>query len=246
MARKDGSWYGGRRGRGSGHLQGHLGRTCGRRTPPPGNPGTYPATGSRRQRRRMRAYYDENRVAMRTDRRFHAADVELAGGYLQVAPAVAEKAGARYRGAGARVVGRSTDGHRGHPGSRRRRAPQATDRSAALVDTAVAQTQRDLPATGADPRTARARATAGQTRRNAARGVSKSRRCARHGQRRQHRCRSHRAGRDATPNEQHSDGAHGRAARLVRPASLRSGPTTDHGCLGQTMHADNVRIAEID
>ena len=39
----------------------------------------------------MKTYYDENRVVMGTDRRFHAADVELAGGYLQVVPAVAEK-----------------------------------------------------------------------------------------------------------------------------------------------------------
>ena len=39
----------------------------------------------------MKTYYDENRVVMRTDRRFHATDVELAGGYLQVVPAVAEK-----------------------------------------------------------------------------------------------------------------------------------------------------------
>ena len=38
----------------------------------------------------MKTYYDENRVVMRTDRRFHAADVELAGGYLQIVPAVAE------------------------------------------------------------------------------------------------------------------------------------------------------------
>ena len=37
----------------------------------------------------MRTYFDQNRLVSRTDRRFHATDIELAGGFVQIVPAVA-------------------------------------------------------------------------------------------------------------------------------------------------------------
>ena len=39
----------------------------------------------------MRTYFDQNRLVSRTDRRFHATDIELAGGFVQVVPAVAAR-----------------------------------------------------------------------------------------------------------------------------------------------------------
>ncbi len=36
----------------------------------------------------MRTYFDQNRLLKETDRRFHAADIELAGGFMQIVPAV--------------------------------------------------------------------------------------------------------------------------------------------------------------
>ena len=41
--------------------------------------------------RDLATYHDQNRVIHETDRRLHAADMELSGGYIQVVPAVAEK-----------------------------------------------------------------------------------------------------------------------------------------------------------
>ena len=39
----------------------------------------------------MRTYFDQNRLVSRTDRRFHATDIELAGGCVQIVPAVAAR-----------------------------------------------------------------------------------------------------------------------------------------------------------
>lgn len=39
----------------------------------------------------MRTYLDQNRILHETDRRFHAADLEMAGGYVQIVPAVVER-----------------------------------------------------------------------------------------------------------------------------------------------------------
>ena len=39
----------------------------------------------------LATYHDENRLIHETDRRLHAADMELSGGYIQVVPAVAKK-----------------------------------------------------------------------------------------------------------------------------------------------------------
>ena len=39
----------------------------------------------------LATYHDQNRLIHETDRRFHAADMELSGGYIQVVPAVAKK-----------------------------------------------------------------------------------------------------------------------------------------------------------
>ena len=39
----------------------------------------------------MKTYFDQNRLIHETDRRFHAADIELAGGFVQVVPAVADR-----------------------------------------------------------------------------------------------------------------------------------------------------------
>ena len=39
----------------------------------------------------MRTYFDQNRLVSQTDRRFHATDIELAGGYVQIVPAVAAR-----------------------------------------------------------------------------------------------------------------------------------------------------------
>ena len=39
----------------------------------------------------MRTYFDQNRLVGRTDRRFHATDIELAGGFVQIVPAVAAR-----------------------------------------------------------------------------------------------------------------------------------------------------------
>lgn len=39
----------------------------------------------------MKTYFDQNRLAPESDRRFHAADLELSGGYVQVVPAVVER-----------------------------------------------------------------------------------------------------------------------------------------------------------
>lgn len=36
----------------------------------------------------MRTYFDQNRLLKETDRRFHATDIELAGGFIQIVPAV--------------------------------------------------------------------------------------------------------------------------------------------------------------
>ena len=36
----------------------------------------------------MKTYFDQNRLLKETDRRFHATDIELAGGFVQVVPAV--------------------------------------------------------------------------------------------------------------------------------------------------------------
>ena len=39
----------------------------------------------------VRTYLDQNRLTTECDRRFHAADLELAGGVVQVVPAVVER-----------------------------------------------------------------------------------------------------------------------------------------------------------
>ena len=39
----------------------------------------------------MRTCFDQNRLVSQTDRRFHATDIELAGGYVQIVPAVAAR-----------------------------------------------------------------------------------------------------------------------------------------------------------
>lgn len=39
----------------------------------------------------LATYHDQNRLLHETDRRLHAADMELSGGYIQVVPAVAKK-----------------------------------------------------------------------------------------------------------------------------------------------------------
>ena len=39
----------------------------------------------------MRTYFDQNRLVNETDRRFHASDIELGGGYVQIVPAVAAR-----------------------------------------------------------------------------------------------------------------------------------------------------------
>ena len=39
----------------------------------------------------MRTYLDQNRLVKQADRRFHAADLERAGGVVQVVPAVVER-----------------------------------------------------------------------------------------------------------------------------------------------------------
>lgn len=39
----------------------------------------------------MRTYFDQNRIMQGTDRRFHAADIEMEGGRLQTVPAVASR-----------------------------------------------------------------------------------------------------------------------------------------------------------
>lgn len=41
--------------------------------------------------RDLATYYDQNRLIHGTDRRLHATDMEMAGGYVQIVPAVAEK-----------------------------------------------------------------------------------------------------------------------------------------------------------
>ena len=39
----------------------------------------------------LATYHDQNRLIHETDRRLHAADMELSGGYIQVVPTVAKK-----------------------------------------------------------------------------------------------------------------------------------------------------------
>ena len=39
----------------------------------------------------MRTFFDQNRLVNETDRRFHASDIELGGGYVQIVPAVAAR-----------------------------------------------------------------------------------------------------------------------------------------------------------
>ena len=39
----------------------------------------------------MRTYFDQNRIMFETERRWHAADMEYSGGYIQVCPAVATR-----------------------------------------------------------------------------------------------------------------------------------------------------------
>ena len=39
----------------------------------------------------MKTYFDQNRLVKETDRRFHATDIELAGGFIQIVPSVAAR-----------------------------------------------------------------------------------------------------------------------------------------------------------
>ena len=39
----------------------------------------------------MKTYFDQNRLVKETDRRFHATDIELSGGFIQIVPAVAAR-----------------------------------------------------------------------------------------------------------------------------------------------------------
>ena len=45
----------------------------------------------------MRTDFDQNRLVSRTDRKFHATDIELAGGFVQIVPAVAARMAPQVR-----------------------------------------------------------------------------------------------------------------------------------------------------